>query len=413
MFSKILIIDNDEKFANILKINIENTLSANVNIVNNLEAVIDDLYEYDFYAIRCDKKTQDIIKNLSNKDKFIILLTNNDKQEVREKILAYGVSDYVITSSLISTEFVAKIIKRLDSNAQKTILCVDDSKIVLTQISFVLETQNINYIQCSNGEDALKYLNDPKSKKIDLVVTDYEMPQMNGYELVKIIRTKHSFEELPVLVLSGTEDTYMISRFLKIGANDYITKPFITEEFLGRITNALLVSEMFSKIKLMAMTDHLTSLPNRTYFYEAGISALELQKRLQHPISIAMLDIDNFKKINDTYGHEIGDKALIHISNTIKKSLRRTDIFVRFGGEEFVILLPNCPHNEAMKVMNKICESVSSSPLLLSDNKKLTMTISIGVTSIIEDNVDNMIERADKYMYTAKLSGKNQVFSEE
>lgn len=289
---------------------------------------------------------------------------------------------------------------------------MDDSKLVLTQISILLDTQNIHYIQCSNGEEAWQHLQNPHSKPVDLVVTDYEMPIMNGYDLVKNIRTKYSFEELPVLVLSGTEDTYIISRFLKVGANDYITKPFINEEFLGRITNALLVVEMFTKIKSMAMTDHLTGLHNRVYFYAKGVKILENANRATQPSSIAMIDIDNFKSVNDTYGHEVGDQALIHVANTMNKALRRSDVLVRFGGEEFVILLPNCPHAQAMKVMQKLCDFVAKTPLDITTDTKLTITISIGLTSQIK-NVDQMLETADKYMYTAKQNGKNRVHTEE
>ena len=162
----------------------------------------------------------------------------------------------------------------------------------------------------------------------------------------------------------------------------------------------------------MAMTDSLTGLNNRIYFYEAGVNTLEVSRRAQQPVAIAMLDIDDFKKVNDTYGHKIGDKALIHISNTIKKALRRSDIFVRFGGEEFVILLPNCPHKQAVNVMNKVCKLVQKSLLVINNEKTLSITISIGVTSEI-DTIDNMLEIADKYMYIAKKNGKNRVYSQE
>jgi len=276
----------------------------------------------------------------------------------------------------------------------------------------LLDSQNINHIQCHDGAEAWKYLQDPTSKKIDLVVSDYEMPQMNGYDLVKKIRSKYSFDELPVLILSGTENTYMICRFLKAGANDYIPKPFINEEFIGRVSNALTVVDMFNEIKNMAMTDQLTGLHNRMYFYDAGVKIYEGAKRANNPIAIAMIDIDNFKSINDTYGHEVGDQALKHVSKTIKKSLRRSDVFVRFGGEEFVILLPNTPHDQAMKVTKKVCSLVEKEHLTLDDGTTLTITISIGVTSEVVD-IDKMLEKADHYMYTAKQNGKNRVYSEE
>ena len=412
MFDKTLIIDNITDFSQLVRKNIETSLNSKIELVNDLDASIEDLYLYDLYIIRLDERTEEIIKKLSDEDKFIIIITDHDNEQTREKILSFHVADYVITNSNNSATFISKVAQRLASNTKKTILTVDDSKLILTQISMLLDTQNIHYIQCRDGEEAWDYLNNTHSKKIDLVVTDYEMPKMNGYELVKNIRTKYSFEELPVLVLSGTEDTYMISRFLKAGANDYITKPFINEEFMGRVTNALLVVEMFEKIKNMAMTDHLTGIHNRVYFYETATKVLDIAKRAKQPSAIAMIDIDNFKSINDTYGHEVGDRALIHIANTMKKTLRRSDILVRFGGEEFVILLPNCPHEQALKIMQKVCNVVAKAELQLEDSKTLKITVSIGVTSKFTEEVDEMIETADKYMYTAKQTGKNKIYSE-
>ncbi|MDF1876697.1 diguanylate cyclase [Sulfurimonas sp. SAG-AH-194-L11] len=412
MFKKILIIDDDARFNFSLQKNIETSLETDVSAVKDLDEKIEDLLEYDLYIIRLDDKTVDIITKLTDEDKFVILITKQDNKETREKILSYNVSDYVVTNSRASVDFVSKIVKRLYSNSKKTILIVDDSKLVLTQMSILLSSQNMHVVQCSDGEEAWKHLENSNSKKIDLVITDYEMPKLNGYELVKMIRAKYSFEELPLLVVSGSEDTYMISRFLKVGANDYITKPFINEEFMSRINNSLLIADMFKKIKGMAMTDQLTGLHNRLYFYEAGVKVLENASRAGQHSSIAMIDIDDFKSVNDTYGHEVGDKALIHIANTIKKVLRRSDIFVRFGGEEFVILLPNCPNKQAIKVMQKVCKSVAKTPLELNSDKNLRITISIGVTSILKD-VDAMLETADKYMYEAKKSGKNRVVSKD
>ncbi|MDF1883534.1 diguanylate cyclase [Sulfurimonas sp. SAG-AH-194-C21] len=412
MFKKILIIDNDVLFNRKIQEKLQNSLHFSVTAIEDLDTNIEALFDYELYIIRLDDKTDDIIKELTDKDKFVILITQHDNKDIREKILSYHVSDYVVTNSSASVGFVYKIVQRLESNTRKTILTVDDSKLVLTQMAILLSSQNIHYVQCSDGAEAWEYLQNTNSKKIDLVITDYEMPNMNGYELVKNIRTTFSFEELPVLVVSGSEDTYMISRFLKVGANDYITKPFINEEFMGRITNALLIVEMFDKIKSMAMTDHLTGIHNRVYFYEAGIKILENANRAKQESAIAMIDIDNFKSVNDTYGHEAGDRALIHVANTIKKALRRSDVLVRFGGEEFVILLPNCPHKQAMKVMQKVCDYVAKSPCNIGDNTEITVTISIGVTSKIVA-VDQMLETADKYMYEAKQSGKNRVVSQD
>ncbi len=412
MFRNILIVNDDTQFNTNLKKSINHSLHSKVSIIKYLDQPIENLLNYDLYIIRLDHKTDGIIQELTDNDKFVILMTDYDNQNIREKILSYMVSDYVITNSEAAVGFVCKIVKRLLSNAEKTILIVDDSKLVLTQISILLSSQNLNCIQCLDGEEAWKYLNNANAKKIDLVITDYEMPNMNGYELVKNIRTKYTFEELPVLIVSGSENTYMISRFLKVGANDYITKPSINEEFIGRINNSLLIATMFTKIKNMAMTDQLTGLHNRLYFYDAGVTILNNSNRAGQNSSIAMIDIDDFKRVNDTYGHEAGDKTLIHVANTMKQALRRSDVLVRFGGEEFVILLPNCSHSQAIKVMQIIRKLVAISPCHIENDISLKVTISIGVTSRPRD-IHDMLQTADQYMYQAKRSGKNRVFSQD
>jgi len=411
MFQKTLVIDNDTKFSYSLQMCIENTIETKTTVINDLNHKVEDSSAYDLYIIRLDDRTHSTIEQLSNDNKFIILMTSHDTEKSREKILSYSITDYVVTNSMASKRFICEISQRLKENSEKTILCVDDSQVVLSQISMLLDTQNLNYVQFSDANSALKYLDDPKSKKIDLIITDYEMPIINGYEFVKKIRDKHSFEELPLLVVSGSEDTYMISRFLKIGANDYITKPFIKEEFLGRIKNALSFGTMFEKIKNMAMTDHLTGLHNRVYFYDTGSKVFEMTKRASNLVAIAMIDIDNFKIINDTYGHEIGDRALIHIAQTMQKSLKNSDILVRFGGEEFVILLPNCNHEQAVNVMEKVCLNVANTTLKIKNDRELNITVSIGV-SPMKEKIDIMVEEADKFMYIAKKSGKNRVYTD-
>jgi len=413
MFNKILIIDDNIAFTNALVASLKSNLDVSIDTVDDYTDIdLDTILKYDLYIIHLTDITKESISYLSNLDKLIIVLAEQDTQETRKEILSLNVTDYVIINTTSSHKIVSLIVKRLANNANKTILIVDDSKLSLMQISMILEMQNLNYIECANGQEAWEYLQKTNSEKIDLVVTDYEMPFMNGYELVQNIRTQYHLEELPVLVISATEDSFMIPKFLKAGANDYINKPFIYEEFIARITNALSLVDMFKKIKNMAMTDYLTGINNRVYFYEAGANTLEISRRAQQPVAIAMLDIDNFKKINDTYGHEVGDKALIHITNVVKQALRRSDIFVRFGGEEFVILLPNCSHEQAVLVMQKVCKLVAKSTLYIDEGIKLNITISIGVTSQI-DTIDNMVELADKYMYHAKNNGKNQVYSQD
>ena len=408
MFKRTLIIDDDILFAEAVSVGLKKNIDTEINIIYDLEEVVEDVLEYDFYAIRYDEATDALITQLCDAEKFIVLITAEDTENVRNKILSYGVTDYITSRAIYSAPYVAKIAKKLLENSKRNILLVDDSSITLMQTSLLLATQNLHSVQCTGAKEALAFLNDPDSPKVDLLITDYEMPIMNGYYFTKEVRENFSVEELPILVFSGTKDKYMISRFLKLGVNDFISKPFINEEFLGRIANTLLLSDMFQKVKYMAMTDQLTGANNRTYFYETGVKILDITKRSGRPISLAMIDIDHFKKVNDTYGHDVGDQALIHIAKIIQKSIRRSDVFVRFGGEEFVILFPNCSVKNAVNTMETLCKSISQSPLLILEDINLALTVSIGVSSEPKD-IDKMLKKADALMYKAKSEGRDRV----
>jgi len=411
MFDKILIIDDNIRYTNILKNKLEISLNVNCKIATDYNT-INDIYNYSIYFIRVNSKNTITIEKLINNNKSVILLSEKDDELTRKDIQKFAASDYIITNSASKGNVALRIANRLLNNSKLTIMIIDDSPLILTTLSLILQTQNLNYIECSNGQEALDYLNNPTTTTVDLIITDYEMPIMDGYEFTKLVRVKYPIEELPILILSGTQDSIMIARFLKIGANDYIPKPFINEEFIARLSNTLNILEMFKKIRNMAMTDHLTGLHNRAYFYQSGEQLLAISKRSSTPITICMIDIDNFKAINDTYGHDVGDRALKHIANTIKRAIRESDILIRFGGEEFIVLLPNCSCDKALKVITKATKIVANTLFYLDDNKKINMTISSGITSKI-GSLDSMVITADKYMYKAKQNGKNQVYTEE
>jgi len=408
MYNKILVIDDNVEYIEKLTNKLETSLNTSCKVLQDCDN-FEDIKEFDLYFVRIHQKNEEIIDTLTDNNKLVVLLTNDDNDYTKNIIQNSGASDYIITSVASKGDVALRIANRLINNSKVTVMIVDDSPSILFKLSIILETQNLNYVKCSNAQEAWDYLNNPVATSIDIIITDYEMPVMDGYEFTKLVRTKFPMEELPILVLSGTQDTLMIAKFLKIGANDYIPKPYINEEFIARLSNTLNILEMFKKIRNMAMTDHLTGLYNRAYFYQAGEQLLFVSRRSSIPIALCMIDIDNFKSVNDTYGHDIGDRALKHVSNTIKKSIRASDIVARFGGEEFVILLSNCSKFEAYQVVSNIVKTVSDSILDLDNETQLHITISAGLSETVH-SLDSMIKEADESMYKAKHNGKNQVF---
>ncbi len=257
MLKNTLIIDNDIRYVNNLKNKIEKNLNLTYKIHNDFNSIdtIEDIDAYDLYFIRLNTLTIPLIDKLSDEDKIIIVLTNKYDDKTRSIILSLGVSDYIITDNNSHGNIALNIVNRLINNSKLTVMLVDDSSLILNTLSIMLDTQNLNYIRCKNGQEAWEYLNKPDNKTIDLVISDYEMPNMNGYELTKRIRTKYSKEILPILILSGTEENSMIAKFLKAGVNDYIPKPFINEEFVNRVANTLTTLELNRKLNLTHFFD--------------------------------------------------------------------------------------------------------------------------------------------------------------
>jgi len=407
--NNILLIDNDTRYVDKLAEALKE-LKFKIKTKTNLESIdiSDQINHYDIFYIRLTQQTKSLIKMLCDEEKKVIILATRDTDSTMNEIHSLAPSDYIITSEIQDVHIASNVAKRLLQNTNMKVLVVDDSTTALISMKIILQNQGLECITYSDGEQAWKHLNSTKSHNIDLVIADYEMPKMDGYELTKLIRTKYLFEELPILILSATANTKIISKFLRIGANDYIPKPYIQEELIARLSNTLTTLNMFRDIKNMALHDHLTGLHNRTYLFEAGTKTLAIMNRQQSNISIALCDIDNFKNVNDTYGHDVGDEALKLVAKTIKTNLRESDFCARFGGEEFVFVLPDCPQENAIEIAESICKAVEALKFE-TNGKQVKLTISVGLTSQRDKDLDVMIKKADELMYKAKKSGKNKV----
>jgi diguanylate cyclase (GGDEF)-like protein len=234
------------------------------------------------------------------------------------------------------------------------------------------------------------------------------MPDMDGFQLTKKIRQKFNIEELAIIGASAQDYKNMSARFLKFGANDFLTKPFLSEEFYCRVTMNVNNLEYIQINKELSVRDFLTDLYNRRYFYEIGQKLFASSKRLEKHLSIAMLDIDHFKKINDTYGHDGGDKVLIAISQVLKNRFRASDIVSRFGGEEFCIFATDMNPDCAVKIFEELRQTVKDTTIIHED-KKINVTISIGVCNMRADTLEEMVKEADRKLYEAKNGGRDRV----
>jgi len=289
----------------------------------------------------------------------------------------------------------------------KTILIIDDTIENLDILGSLLEKYDI--IDAISGKDALEIL---EEEKIDLILLDIMMPEMDGYEVCTKIRENTHTKNIPIIFITAKTDEDSIEKAYDIGGIDYVSKPFKPKELLAKVNRELTLQELQKELLIMATTDSLSTLYNRRYFTQSSEQIFNLSKREQQALSIIMIDIDKFKSINDNYGHKIGDDVIVYFANKLKEIQRTSDISCRYGGEEFVLLLPNTSLENATIVAQKLRSTIELSTLKISSTQEIQFTISLGVASVdfMEDtSIEPSLKKADEAMYRAKNSGRNKV----
>jgi diguanylate cyclase (GGDEF)-like protein len=295
------------------------------------------------------------------------------------------------------------------------ILVVDDTRINIEILNELLGDK-YNVLSALDGEFALEIAHDDTP---DLILLDIMMPEMNGYEVCRRLKEDKATRDIPVIFITAITDEEAIERAYDMGGVDYVIKPFRPKELLARVKRELELhryimelKESKDKLKLLASTDPMTNLYNRRYFSGTSKHILELAKRNSTDLSIIMFDLDNFKNINDIYGHAIGDSVIVAFANILKTHQRTSDIICRFGGEEFVVLLPETNLKGALVVAEKIRVELESTEILLDSDRSIQLTVSAGVTDINvskEADIEASIRRSDEALYIAKNSGRNRV----
>lgn len=335
-----------------------------------------------------------------------ILIAEQITNDIQEQIWTKKVIDYILKSQ---ADFVDNIVVSLDrvfSNHEIVILIVDSSLESREHLKEILRPQRYSIIEANNNNEAMKLLN--SNENIWLVITDHITPELDGLKLTRDIRKRYCLDRLAIIGVSGQGNHSLKIQFIKSGANDFINKPFISELLHCRITQTLKIVNYFKKLKEQALFDHLTKLNNRHYLQQTGPLLLDNTKRNGIFIVTAMIDIDNFKLVNDTYGHDSGDIVLKEVAYILKTSIRKSDLAIRYGGEEFVIIGINMNPKNAITFFDRIREQISNKQIILK-GLSVTITVSIGLCIERLETIGEMINIADIKMYEAKTSGKNRV----
>ena len=291
-----------------------------------------------------------------------------------------------------------------------TILIIDDSITVRRMIHQMLETADLFdvFLEAEDGEQGYEMM---QEHDIDVILCDLDMPGINGFDLLRRMANAKELRDIPVIIITGHEDREQKLLGLNLGASDFITKPFDPAELKARVKIQLKLKILQDHLRELANTDVLTKLCNRRCMLNMLTRETDRSLRTGKPLSLAMIDIDHFKKINDTYGHSLGDKVLIEFSRQVQLSLRPYDQAARFGGEEFAIILPETNLEQAAHVAERVRRDVSELSFQ-DDLKNLKMTISIGVAPFPATGIrslDDLIREADNALYLAKTNGRNRV----
>jgi diguanylate cyclase (GGDEF)-like protein len=291
---------------------------------------------------------------------------------------------------------------------RSTILIIDDvpTNAVLLE-ALVASIGDTDPVAFTDPREALGWC---ESNEPDLVLLDYLMPDLDGIEVLKRLKDLPHFAMVPVVVVTGAEDKDSRYRALDAGAADFLTKPVDQVELLVRSRNMLKLRGFARDLYRMATTDEMTALANRRHFMaRLEEEAARTRRHSVHPLSLAILDVDFFKKVNDGYGHAAGDDVLRTIAAGARDLFRKIDTIGRLGGEEFAILMPMTKLDEAAIVCERYRQKVANQPIDIGD-RTLSVTISIGISEMKEgENAASLLARADRALYRAKDAGRNQV----
>lgn len=301
----------------------------------------------------------------------------------------------------------------------QTVLIIDDSEAVRNRVKESLASSALfdTVLEAADGLIGFKML---REHPVDLVLCDLIMRGVDGFKFLALKRSDRKFDDVPVILLTGQENVGSKVRALDSGASDYLVKPFDDAELVARVKVHLKVKQLQDALREknreledLSRRDPLTGVSNRRAFHEALSTEYARCARYGRPFSFMMVDLDHFKNVNDTHGHQAGDVALISTAKLLVGQLRANDVVGRYGGEEFAVILPETPHTSALQVAERCRAKIASTPLVHNDTV-FSVTASMGLASLPDPRVcstEEMIRLADEALYDAKRQGRNRLIA--
>lgn len=337
-----------------------------------------------------------------------IVFSGRFDERLRDTLLAKGVVDYILKDNASSLAYVTSLVQRVYANRNIDALVVDDSRVDLEIVARRLRLYQLNVHTASDHGAALAMLD--TIPNLRLVVLDYLMPRADGFELLRNLRARHGMHELAVIGLSGQAGPEIIARFLKSGANDFLPKSCTPEEFMLRISQNLDTLDRIQALADMAHRDALTGLSNRRHLFSQGRGIFDTARHKGAGARVASIDIDRFKSVNDTHGHEAGDALIRAFGRALAESCPPQAFPARLGGDEFCVVLPELDHAACTRFLDALRRSMNT---LTGPGGTLSrigpVTLSIGLNDGTADTLEDALHAADIQLYAAKSAGRDCV----
>jgi two-component system, cell cycle response regulator len=293
------------------------------------------------------------------------------------------------------------------------VLLVEDSAAIRALVRRMLVAGGHTVVEAAGGAAALAVC---REQQPDVVLLDVEMPGMSGWDVLAEMKADPDLSDVPVVFLTGRSDTADMVDGLRLGAHDYLRKPCEPTELLARVQAAARVKRLQDELRqrneeldLISRTDSLTGLHNRRHVEEYLARLTSLARRNAEPIAVLIIDVDHFKSVNDGHGHDAGDAVLREVSERLVRNVRLEDMVGRWGGEEFLVVLPNTAAEAAADLAERLRRVVADESYRIPGGGAMRVTISLGCAASVMDDAGTLVRSADAAMYEAKEAGRNRV----
>jgi len=412
-FSRILIVEDSKFYADAISKMLRTIPGLTVDCADSMDSATQYLAgnkdKYDLALLDLvlpDAPSGEIVDRVRKHGIPIIVFTGLYDPSLKSSLFSKGIVDYVVKDSPVALEYLMELVNYLlFQSGQKVLVACSDPKLRSKQVER-LSNIKLSVWACESAVEAKKIL--AKHDDFSMVIVSDQLSDGTGIELVSDLRRIYNTSQLSILAIPSTTGGFA-SQYLRYGANDFLRQPYSSEEFLCRVHGALKSKSLLQSLEKAATRDFLTGLLNRRAFFEAAEPSIAQCRRADQPVVLAMADIDHFKTINDSHGHDVGDLALQAVATALKTEARDADIVCRFGGEEFCILLPNLQSANISALFKRFSKTIKAIKVP-APGGLTNISMSFGIVFDPDGkDIEQMIKEADIALYEAKNSGRDKI----